>query len=75
MTESQYDIVKYFLNQMSVHPKILVKKWNAIWQKQGKAIRLELVEVYRVFLTANYELYKKDGMPDEDVLLAMDGLL
>jgi hypothetical protein len=67
MTERQYNIVKIFVEGLKVDPRKLVKKWA----KCG--VIVELHEVFRVMLTVNYEVYKKDETPDEDVIMAMLG--
>lgn len=74
MNESQWKLVKFFLVDLKIPPKILVKKWNAYWQKTGSNMRIELHEVYRVMLTVAYEVYKNDEIADEDVLLAVEGI-
>ena len=73
MTEAQYKIVKFFLEDLKTPPKILVKKWNAYWQKTGSETRIDLIEVCRVQLTVNYQVYKNDTTPGEDVMLALFG--
>lgn len=70
----QWKIVKFFITELKIPPKVLVRKWNAYWQKTGSAMRIELHEVYRVMLTVSYEVYKNDTFPDEDVMLAVEGL-
>jgi hypothetical protein len=69
MNETQYKVVKFFLEQFKMEPKQLVKAWK----KYG--VILEIHEVYRVKLTINYEVYKQDQTPSEDVMLVMEGLV
>lgn len=74
MNKFQYDLVKFFLTEIKIDPRQLVRKWNAYWLKTGSKMRIESHEVYRVVLTVNYDVYKKDLTPAEDVVLAMEGL-
>lgn len=68
MNKSQFDIVKTFLEGFKIPPTTLVKKWRKF------GVELELHEVFRVALCNNYEIYKADETPEEDVMLAMMGL-
>lgn len=68
MTEFQYKLVKFFLTEIKTPPKVLWKTWRKF------GTRIELEEIYRVQLTANYEVYKNDQIPGEDVMLVMEGL-
>lgn len=74
MNEAQWKLVKFYLTELKIPPKVLVKKWNAYWQKTGSNMRIELHEVYRVLLTVAYEVYKNDDIADEDVMLAVEGI-
>lgn len=67
MTEFQYKLVKFFLEDFKFAPKELVKSWKSY----GANINID--EVYRVKLTINYQVYVEDQTPSEDVMLAMEG--
>lgn len=63
MNEEQYKLVKLFLDGFKIPPKKLARNWGVAKH-----------EVYRVVLTMNYEVYARDQIPAEDVILAVEGV-